>query len=116
MGYLDSLRAIFSCLYLTDERLLQTILQELNTMNKSQIQSNQSDSLRNLVLEKVPRDQKIAVLKAVRSATDLEFKAAKRIVEFAPCSFPKSYTLEEAEEIAWQLEEAGARVSICCLE
>ena len=57
-------------------------------------------------------DNKIAVIKAVRSITGLGLKDAKDIVEGAPKSLKESVSKEEADEMKSQLEEAGALVEL----
>ena len=57
-------------------------------------------------------DNKIAVIKAVRSITGLGLKDAKDIVEAAPKSLKESVSKEEADEMKNQLEEAGASVEL----
>ena len=57
-------------------------------------------------------DNKIAVIKAVRSITGLGLKDAKDIVEGAPKSLKESASKEEADEMKNQLEEAGASVEL----
>ena len=57
-------------------------------------------------------DNKIAVIKAVRSITGLGLKDAKDIVEGAPKSLKESVSKEEAEQMKSQLEEAGASVEL----
>lgn len=63
-----------------------------------------------LVLENVPADKKIAILKVVRSVTGLGLKEAKDLVESAPKTVKESLPKAEAEDIKKQLEEAGAKV------
>ena len=57
-------------------------------------------------------DNKIAVIKAVRSITGLGLKDAKDIVEGAPKSLKESVSKEEADQMKNQLEEAGASVEL----
>ena len=57
-------------------------------------------------------DNKIAVIKAVRTITGLGLKDAKDIVEGAPKSLKESVSKEEADEMKNQLEEAGASVEL----
>ena len=57
-------------------------------------------------------DNKIAVIKAVRSITGLGLKDAKDIVEGAPKSLKESVSKVEADEMKNQLEEAGASVEL----
>jgi len=64
------------------------------------------------ILEEVPADKKIAVLKVVRTITGLGLKEAKDLVEAAPKAIKEGVAKEAAEDIKKQLEEAGAKVSI----
>lgn len=65
-----------------------------------------------LVLEEVPADKKIAILKVVRSITGLGLKEAKDLVESAPKAVKEAIAKEAAEDAKKQLEEAGAKVSV----
>lgn len=66
----------------------------------------------NLVLEEVPADKKIAVLKIVRTLTGLGLKEAKDLVDGAPKPVKEGIAKEEAESIKKALEEAGAKVEV----
>ena len=66
----------------------------------------------NVILVKVPENQKISILKAVRAINDLGLKEAKDIVESAPISLVKTATKEEAEKLKLKLKNAGAIVTI----
>ncbi|MDT0596247.1 50S ribosomal protein L7/L12 [Glaciecola petra] len=55
---------------------------------------------------------KVAVIKAVRSATGLGLKEAKEVVESAPKAIKEAVAKEEAEELKKTLEEAGAEVEV----
>ena len=55
---------------------------------------------------------KVAVIKAVRSATGLGLKEAKELVESAPATVKEGVAKDEAEELKKQLEEAGATVEL----
>jgi len=57
-------------------------------------------------------DQKIKVIKAVRSLTNLGLKEAKDLVEGAPRAVKEGVTKAEAEEAQKTLEEAGATVEV----
>ncbi len=57
-------------------------------------------------------DNKIAVIKAVRSITGLGLKEAKASVESAPTPIKEGVAKNEAEDIKKQLEEAGATVEL----
>nr|WDA98804.1 ribosomal protein L12 [Sciadococcus taiwanensis] len=65
-----------------------------------------------LVLEEVPSEKKIAVLKVVRTLTGLGLKEAKELVEATPKAIKEAVSKEDAEAAQKQLEEAGAKVTI----
>ncbi|MFP4119492.1 MAG: 50S ribosomal protein L7/L12 [Coleofasciculus sp.] len=65
-----------------------------------------------VILEEVPADKKIAILKVVRTMTGLGLKEAKDMVESAPKPIKEGVAKEAAEEAKKQLEEAGAKVSV----
>lgn len=65
-----------------------------------------------LVLEKVPAEKKIAILKVVRSLTGLGLKEAKELVESAPKVVKAASPKAEAEDAKKQLEDAGAEVNL----
>ena len=65
-----------------------------------------------VVLEEVPADKKIAILKVVRTLTGLGLKEAKDLVEAAPKSVKEGIAKADAEDAKKQLEEAGAKVSV----
>jgi large subunit ribosomal protein L7/L12 len=65
-----------------------------------------------LVLDEVPADKKIAVLKIVREITGLGLKDAKDLVESAPKTIKESMPKADAEAAKKQVEEAGGKVSI----
>jgi large subunit ribosomal protein L7/L12 len=66
----------------------------------------------NVILEDVPADKKIAVLKAVRELTGLGLKEAKDLVESTPKSVKEGIAKEAAEEAKKALEAAGGKVAI----
>lgn len=65
-----------------------------------------------VVLEDVPADKKIAILKVVRTLTGLGLKEAKDLVEAAPKAVREAVAKDAAEDAKKQLEEAGAKVTI----
>ncbi|WP_055075863.1 50S ribosomal protein L7/L12 [Pseudanabaena sp. 'Roaring Creek'] len=65
-----------------------------------------------LVLDEVPADKKIAVLKIVREITGLGLKDAKDLVESAPKTVKEGMPKADAEAAKKQIEEAGGKVSI----
>lgn len=65
-----------------------------------------------LVLEEVPADKKIAVLKVVRTLTGLGLKEAKDLVEAAPKTVKEGVSKIDAEAAKKDLETAGAKCAI----
>jgi large subunit ribosomal protein L7/L12 len=65
-----------------------------------------------VILDDVPADKKIAVLKAVRELTGLGLKEAKDLVESTPKPIKEGIAKEVAEEAKKAIEAAGGKVSI----
>lgn len=65
-----------------------------------------------VILQEVPADKKIAILKVVRTITGLGLKEAKDLVESAPKPVKEAVAKDAAEDIKKQLEEAGGKASI----
>ena len=57
-------------------------------------------------------DNKIGVIKVVRTATGLGLKEAKDLVESAPAKIKEGISKEDAEKLKAELEEAKATVAI----
>jgi len=57
-------------------------------------------------------DNKIAVIKAVRSVTTYALKEAKAVVEGAPSAIKEAVSKDEADKCAQALREAGAEVEV----
>ena len=57
-------------------------------------------------------DNKVAVIKAVRTITGLGLKEAKDAVEGAPSTIKEGASKDDAEGFKKQLEEAGAKVEL----
>lgn len=57
-------------------------------------------------------ENKVGVIKVVRTLTGLGLKEAKDLVEAAPATVKDGVTKAEAEDIKKQLKEAGAEVDI----
>jgi len=66
----------------------------------------------NLMLDEVPADKKIAVLKVVRSLTGLGLKEAKELVESAPKQVKEGMAKDAAEAAKKQIEDAGGKASL----
>ena len=65
-----------------------------------------------LMLDEVPADKKIAVLKIVRSITGLGLKEAKELVESAPKLVQEGIAKDAAEEAQKQINDAGGKASL----
>jgi large subunit ribosomal protein L7/L12 len=65
-----------------------------------------------VILEEVPKEQKIAILKVVRTITGLGLKEAKEMVESTPKALKEGVPKADAEDTKKKLEEAGAKVII----
>jgi large subunit ribosomal protein L7/L12 len=66
----------------------------------------------NLMLDDVPADKKIAILKVVRGITGLGLKEAKELVESAPKQVQEGIAKDAAEAAKKQIEEAGGKASL----
>lgn len=64
-----------------------------------------------VILDEVPADKKIGVIKVVREVTGLGLKEAKELVEGAPKSVKKPVSKAEAETIVKQIKDAGGKAS-----
>jgi len=65
-----------------------------------------------LMLDEVPADKKIAVLKVVRALTGLGLKEAKELVESAPKVVQEGIAKDAAEEAQKQITDAGGKASL----
>ncbi|MBF1999714.1 MAG: 50S ribosomal protein L7/L12 [Synechococcales cyanobacterium C42_A2020_086] len=65
-----------------------------------------------VILEEVPADKKIAVLKAVRELTGLGLKEAKDLVESTPKPVKEGVPKDAAEEAKKAIEAAGGKASV----
>ena len=64
------------------------------------------------VMLKAAGANKIAVIKAVRTATGLGLKEAKAVVDGAPKTVKEAVSKDDAEAMKTKLEEAGAEVEL----
>lgn len=65
-----------------------------------------------LILDEVPADKKIPVLKVVRGITGLGLKEAKELVESAPKVLQEAVAKDSAEDAKKQIEDAGGKASL----
>ena len=66
----------------------------------------------NVMLDEVPADKKIAILKIVRALTGLGLKEAKELVESAPKVVQENVGKDAAEDAKKQIEAVGGKVSL----
>ncbi|CAH1425827.1 unnamed protein product [Lactuca virosa] len=65
-----------------------------------------------VVIDEVPSNARIAMIKAVRALTSMALKEAKELIKGLPKKFKEGISRDEAEEAKKQLEGAGAKISI----
>jgi large subunit ribosomal protein L7/L12 len=65
-----------------------------------------------VVLDSVPADKKIAILKIVRNVTGLGLKESKEIVDNAPKTIKEGASKEEGESIKKEIEAVGGKVTV----
>jgi large subunit ribosomal protein L7/L12 len=65
-----------------------------------------------LMLDEVPADKKIAVLKVIRSITGLGLKDAKELVESAPKLVQEGISKDAADEAQKQINDVGGKASL----
>jgi large subunit ribosomal protein L7/L12 len=65
-----------------------------------------------IILDKVPADKKIAILKVVRTITGLGLKEAKELVDTVPKVVQTGITKDAAENVKNELEKVGATILI----
>ncbi|AAP05434.1 50S ribosomal protein L7/L12 [Chlamydia caviae] len=64
-----------------------------------------------VILEDVPADKKIGVLKVVREVTGLALKEAKEMTEGLPKTVKEKTSKSDAEDTVKKLQDAGAKAS-----
>lgn len=65
-----------------------------------------------VILEDVPSDKRVPVLKIIRNLTSLDLKEAKEAITTLPKAIQEGVSKDDAEAAKKQLEEAGAKVKI----
>jgi large subunit ribosomal protein L7/L12 len=65
-----------------------------------------------VILEDVPTDKRVPVLKIIRNLTSLDLKEAKEAITSLPKTIQQGVSKDDAESAKKQLEEAGAKVKI----
>lgn len=65
-----------------------------------------------VILEDVPSDKRVPVLKIIRNLTSLDLKEAKEAITTLPKAVQEGVSKDDAENAKKQLEDAGAKVKI----
>ena len=65
-----------------------------------------------VILDDVPADKRVPVLKIIRNLTSLDLKEAKEAITTLPNAIIKGVSKEDAEAAKQQLEETGSKVTI----
>lgn len=82
------------------------------TVTQSAAQSEEEEKTEFDVILASFGENKINVIKEIRTITSLGLKEAKELVESAPAAVKKGIPKEEAEEIKKKLEGAGATIEV----
>lgn len=82
-----------------------------NTATESATQEEEKTTF-DVIVEDVPSDKRVAVLKVLRKLTSLGLSDAKEFTTSLPKALKEAVSKEEAEEAKTQLESAGAKVKI----
>uniref|UniRef100_UPI003001A2AC ribosomal protein L12 n=1 Tax=Prototheca paracutis TaxID=2034905 RepID=UPI003001A2AC len=65
-----------------------------------------------VILEEVPNDKRVPVLKVIRNLTSLDLKQAKEAITDLPKTILEGVSKEESEAAKQQLEDAGGKIKI----
>lgn len=65
-----------------------------------------------VILEDVPSDKRVPILKVIRNLTALDLKEAKESITSLPKAIQQGISKDDAEAAKKQLEDAGAKVKI----
>lgn len=65
-----------------------------------------------VILEDVPSDKRVKILKVIRDLTNVDLKEAKEFISSFPKAILQAIPKEDAEKAKQQLEEAGGKVKI----
>ena len=65
-----------------------------------------------VILDDVPADKRVPVLKIIRNLTSLDLKEAKEAITTLPNAIIKGVSKDDAEAAKQQLEETGSKVTI----
>lgn len=73
---------------------------------------NKGENTSSVILESIPADKKISVIKVVREVANLSLPEAKDLVEGTPCLVKDDIPNNEAEKLKMALEDLGAVVKL----
>ncbi len=65
-----------------------------------------------VILEEVPSDKRVPILKVIRNLTSLDLKQAKEAITDLPKTILQGASKEESETAKQQLEAAGGKIKI----
>jgi large subunit ribosomal protein L7/L12 len=86
-----------------------------NTTNKlediKELKSNTTKKI-SLLIEEIPYEKKISVLKCIRTITGLGLKESKELIDNLPCIVKENVEISSISEITKDLETAGAKIKI----
>lgn len=96
-----------------DSILIKDLLKLLGrSQSQSASQSDKSTGERYLVVLSHPGYALLPIVKRIKELLNTGLKEAKDIVDAAPTTFPREFSLSEANTIKQELESLGAKVSI----
>jgi large subunit ribosomal protein L7/L12 len=85
--------------------LLQDIKKDEKVISKEKINHD-------IILQSIPSDNKINIIKAIKNITGLSLKECKDIVDNVPKIIKKGISTEECEKIKMDLENLGSKIII----
>jgi large subunit ribosomal protein L7/L12 len=65
-----------------------------------------------IILEEVPSDKRVPILKVIRNLTSLDLKQAKEAITDLPKTILQGVSKEESETAKQQLEAAGGKIKV----
>lgn len=95
-----------------DASIVNTVGALTPSVDKKNTEEVEEKTEFNVILEEVPADKKIPILKVVRSLTGLGLKEAKELVESAPKQVKEKLNKTDAEDAKKQIELVGGKVSL----
>ncbi|UDG80159.1 50S ribosomal protein L7/L12 [Candidatus Steffania adelgidicola] len=106
-----SIMDVVELISIMEEKFGVSAMATVNVASGDPIQTVEEKTEFDVVLNAIGTN-KVAVIKAARSATGLGLKEAKDLVESAPATLKESISKDDAEALKKVLEEAGASVEI----